>query len=71
MAQMTYKNRVRIAVAVVLVILAVIVVIQNTEPVETRLLFASVTMPRAMLLAGTAGLGFLSGWLFGRTRDRG
>lgn len=71
MANTNYKNYLKIAVAVVLVTLVIIVVLQNTEPVETRLLFASVTMPRAALLAGTTAVGFLSGWLFGKLRKRG
>lgn len=68
MAQAWHKTRVRLDIAAILII---IVVLQNSEPVETRLLFASVTMPRAALLVGTAAAGFLSGWLFARFRSRG
>ena len=50
---------------VVVSVLAVILVIQNTEQVETRLLFVSVTMPRAILLAVTLVGGFVIGLLLG------
>ena len=47
----------------VLAVLVVIVVLQNTEAVETQLLFATVTMPRAVLLLTTALIGFALGIL--------
>lgn len=53
----------RLIVAVVLALLAVVVVLQNTEAVETRLLFATVTMPRAVLLLTTVLIGFALGLL--------
>ena len=53
----------RLIAAVVLAVLVVIVVLQNTEAVETRLLFATVTMPRAVLLLTTALVGFAMGVL--------
>jgi uncharacterized integral membrane protein len=47
----------------VLTLLGVIIVLQNTEPVETRLLFLTITMPRAVLLMGTTLIGFALGIL--------
>jgi uncharacterized integral membrane protein len=38
-----------------------IIVLQNTETVETRLLFWSISMPRAVLLLGTSLIGFAVG----------
>jgi len=58
---MMSKARVLIAAAVGL--LVVIVVLQNTEAVETRVLFTSITMPRAALLFGTLVIGFALGVL--------
>ena len=59
---------------VVLAVLVVIMVLQNTEAVETRLLFATVTMPRAVLLLTTALIGFamgiLTALLMMRQRDK-
>ncbi|MBW2501809.1 MAG: LapA family protein [Deltaproteobacteria bacterium] len=58
----------------ILSLLGVIIILQNTEPVETRLLFMSITMPRAILLMGTTLIGFALGLLvslFSRGRDRG
>ena len=43
------------------VLLIVTLLLQNTEPVETRVLFTSFVMPRAVLLFVTAALGFLCG----------
>ena len=47
----------------VLTILGVIIILQNTEQVETKLLFLSITMPRAILLMGTTLIGFALGIL--------
>ena len=59
---------------VLLVVLAVIVILQNTQAVETRLLFVTVTMPRALLLMVTflvgLAVGFiLSGFWFKKRQD--
>jgi uncharacterized integral membrane protein len=46
---------------IVLAILAVIVILQNTASVETKILFVTITMPRAVLLFITAVLGYAIG----------
>ena len=51
-----------IAIAV-LALLVVIIVLQNTEVVETRLLFVTIALPRAALLFGTLVAGFAIGVL--------
>jgi uncharacterized integral membrane protein len=38
-----------------------VLLLQNTQPVETRVLFLSFVMPRAVLLFLTAVLGFICG----------
>ncbi len=53
----------KIIAAAILAVLAIIVFIQNTEPVETRILFMTVTMSRALLLVVTLLLGFVLGAL--------
>lgn len=45
----------------IIVVLVIIVVLQNTESVETKILMASVTMPRAILLLITLLAGFAAG----------
>ncbi|MDH5298314.1 MAG: LapA family protein [Desulfobulbaceae bacterium] len=45
----------------VLALLLAITVIQNTEPVEARFLFFTITMPRAVLITATALIGFALG----------
>ena len=58
-------------VIVILAILCLIVVLQNTEQVESRLLFATVKMPRAVLLFGTTLVGFVLGVLAAHSWTRG
>ena len=48
------------AICVVAGLLAILL-LQNTEPVETRIFFTSVVMPRAILLFITAVLGLFCG----------
>ena len=53
----------KLVVSLILSLLILIVVLQNTEPVVTKILFISITMPRAVLLFGTTMLGFALGVL--------
>lgn len=50
--------------AIILSILAVIVIAQNTATVETHILWITISMPRAILLALTFAVGVLSGILY-------
>jgi len=57
----------------VLTILGVIIILQNTDQVETKILFMSISMPRAILLMGTTLIGFALGILvsfFFQRKDR-
>jgi uncharacterized integral membrane protein len=47
----------------VIALFAFIVVLQNTQPVETKLLFLTLTLPNAALLFGTLIIGFAIGVL--------
>jgi uncharacterized integral membrane protein len=47
----------------VIALIVVIVVLQNTQRIETKLLFLTVTMPNAALLFGTLIIGFAIGVL--------
>ena len=47
----------------VLALFVGIIVLQNTERVQTHILFLSITMPRAVLLFLTALIGFIIGVL--------
>ena len=68
-------SRVKLIVAGILGLLVLIVILQNTEAVETRFLFLTISMPRAVLLFGTTLLGFILGVLLSRRvlkyRNRG
>lgn len=49
-------------------VVVLIVILQNTARVETRILFMSVTMPRALLLAVMLAFGFVLGVVATRRR---
>jgi uncharacterized integral membrane protein len=51
-------------IAIILVsILTIVILLQNTEPVQARVLFATVQMSRALLMMLTFVLGFVVGIL--------
>lgn len=56
-------ERAKLIVMVTLALVSIVIVLQNTEEVETTILFWSVTMPRALLLFGTSLVGFALGVL--------
>jgi uncharacterized integral membrane protein len=55
------KHKFKIGALIAAAVVILILIMQNTEPVETRLLFVTVTMPRALLLVITTALGFAGG----------
>ena len=55
------KDKIKIIIMVGILLLTLIVSIQNTQAVETRLLFVTVTMPRVLLLLLTFVLGIVGG----------
>jgi len=59
-------HRAKLITAIVIAVLVVVLLLQNTDPVETRLIFMSVKMPRAMLLLVTFLLGFVAGAVVSR-----
>ena len=56
------KN-IKIVLITVVVSLAVVVALQNTQQVETKFLFTSITMPRVLLLLSALALGFIIGFI--------
>jgi len=56
-------NKLKVVVIAVVSLVVLIVVLQNTQAVETNLLFLTVTMPNAALLFGTLIIGFAIGVL--------
>ena len=56
-------KQVKIIAALILAIVCLIIVLQNTATVETKILFISITMPRAVLLLVTTAIGFALGVL--------
>ena len=56
-------KKIKVYAAITLTLLVLIVILQNTEPVATRVLFVTLTMPRAALLALTFLVGAAAGIL--------
>jgi len=54
-------KKAKLILIIVISILAFIIFLQNTESVETRILFMKVAMPRALLLISTFFIGFVAG----------
>jgi len=67
-------ERFKLVSIAVLIVLGIIIILQNTQPVETRILFMTITMPRAILLLVTTLIGFALGVLvsffFQRKKDQ-
>ncbi|MCZ6834601.1 MAG: lipopolysaccharide assembly protein LapA domain-containing protein [Planctomycetota bacterium] len=51
----------RLVALTVILVIAAITIVQNTQPVETKFLFLSFTMPRALLLMLTLLIGYVLG----------
>jgi len=58
-------------VFVILAVLILLFVIQNTQVVETRFLVWTISMSRSLLLLGTFIMGVIAGWLLRRPKHRG
>jgi len=54
-------KKVKIALIIIILLIALVVSLQNTEAVETKFLLATVTMPRVLLLLLTFTLGLVAG----------
>jgi len=54
-------KKVKTVIIIVLILLILIVVLQNTQAVETKLLFLTITMPKALLIIFTLLVGFAIG----------
>ena len=54
-------NRMKLIIIGLLIIIATVVTIQNTQPVNTHILLFTITMPRAVLLLLMALIGFAIG----------
>ena len=64
-----FLHKVKLVGAIVLAVLALVVMVQNRDPVDTKILFFSFTMPRALLLLLTFALGWASAMLVGWWRS--
>ena len=65
------RNKIKLIALIVVVVLAVIIFLQNTETVETRILLLTFQMSRALLLMLTFLLGLLTGVLLATNFLRG
>ena len=63
--RMGAKTRTKLIVAMVLVIVAVVVVLQNTRSVTTKILFfPTINLPVAVFAFVTMAIGFVAGIVF-------
>jgi len=63
-------QKVRLSALITIGVVLMIVIFQNTEDVETQVLFWTLTMPRAALLAATMLAGFAGGIIWSGMRRR-
>jgi len=56
-------KKAKVILIIVILLLALIVSLQNTEAVETKFLLMTFTMPRVLLLLLTFTLGFVGGMI--------
>ena len=56
-------KKMKLIVIAILAILAAIIILQNVETVDTKILFLTISMPRAILLAVTWVIGLACGLL--------
>lgn len=54
-------KKAKVIAIIVISVLTLVILLQNTKPVETRLLFVTITMPRVLLLIVALMLGFVGG----------
>ncbi|MBN2789864.1 MAG: hypothetical protein JXR69_06720 [Candidatus Delongbacteria bacterium] len=54
-------KKVKLVLVILISIFSLIIFLQNTEPVDTKILFYTFTMPRIALLVLMSLLGFVSG----------
>jgi lipopolysaccharide assembly protein A len=66
----TFKGNLKLSGFCLLAILILVVIIQNTQPVETKVLLWQFTLPRALLLLATLASGFGGGYLFAILRRK-
>ncbi len=66
--RMTLAHKLKAAAVVLSLVIVAVVIFQNTEQVQTKILFMTIAMPRAVLLFITAALGFGAGLLMGLRR---
>jgi len=66
-------KRVKLIGVLTAVVLSLIVILQNTQPVETRFLFLKITMPNTILLGLTllvgVAIGILTALIMSSKRD--
>jgi len=60
-------KRMKLIGALMAILLIVIVILQNTQPVATRLLFITITMPNAVLVGLSLLVGLAAGILVALT----
>lgn len=63
LSQSSQKSKFRLTVTITILVLALVIVLQNTESVDTKILFFTISMPRAALLLFSVLAGFAAGYV--------
>lgn len=61
---------VKFIISLILLVIVVLFVLQNTQVVEVQLLFWTVSMSRALMLLGTFLIGIIAGLLLRRPKPK-
>ena len=61
--QMTLASKLRLGLVILVLVILAIIALQNTETVETQVLWIALPMPRAVLLLVMTLIGFVLGML--------
>ena len=64
---MQKMQKAKLISAIVAILLVVIVILQNTQAVETKLLFITITAPIAVLVGSSLLIGIVAGMLIAMT----
>jgi len=63
-------DKAKLIIAAIVAAILIILILQNSEDVEIRILFATIIMPRAVLIVITALFGFVIGVLMAMVYSR-
>ena len=61
-------KKIKLIAAAIVIILLGVIIFQNFEPITVIILLAKITMPMAVMLLLTFGVGMIAGWILSLIR---